>query len=148
MKRDRLLGIKPDRSDCAFQIEGTGDPGYVRSIKSKYTDPHAKRVEIFNNKITKGIWTESVNYEDYVGDQHWMDATFVVPIIVYKYQLDRCVVYTMGGGNFMTSTFRYESVSDCVFVQEDIGLDTNAGKGGLNLLYFHAQKHFQIHKCF
>ena len=74
-------------------------------------------------KVMSGIWSKCVDYSTPVGRAHWMDSTYLLPIIAYKYKMRKVVLYDNsgtdaesidGGHCFTTSVYCYNESKSSV----------------------------------
>ena len=140
----RILGKKPDGSDGAFLIKKTGESGFKLAIKRSHTDPFAVQQKLFKTTITKGIWKEGVDYSGIVGSEHWMNARFVLPLVTFQYRIKELVLYTMTSGVFFTSIYTFDDQRECIYIDEQRGLNTDVDSTSMKMLYFHDMKHYQV----
>ena len=68
-----------------------------------------------------------MQYEHGVNSSHWMDAQYVLPLIVYKWNIPKLVLYGTvrnddGEHYFVTTTFSYSGERNRVLCNKYVGL--------------------------
>ena len=95
-----------------------------------------------------------MDYSLPVKKAHWMDSAYLLPVIAYKYQIRKLVLYDNSGTDttsvdrgccFITCVYCYDkskcqvSTTTIPGFVHDIDATGNAG-----LVYFHDQSHFNV----
>ena len=110
-------------------------------------------------KVMSGIWSKCVDYSTPVGRAHWMDSTYLLPIIAYKYKMRKVVLYDNsgtdtesidGGRCFTTCVYCYNESKSSVLTDTVPGLvhDIGGASGNACIVFFREQQHFMLLKYF
>jgi hypothetical protein len=101
-----------------------------------------------------GIWSKNVDYSTLVSKAHWMNSTYLFPVIAYKYKIRRLVLYDNsgkdtnsvdGGRCFTTHVYYYDKFKCQVSTNTIPGLIHNIGaSGNAGVVFFRDQSHFNL----
>ncbi len=89
---NKFVGSTQDGSDCAFQY-GWVNPD-ARSLRKKTLRSHTEiRERFIKTEVMEGIWNCRTDYSKYVQKMHWMDGTYLLPVIVYRENVSNTEVW-------------------------------------------------------
>ena len=119
---DAFCGRQDDGNDSIF-LTNKGKPGYPTQRNQR--KPVDIRKQNFKNTIIQGIYSKRKNYNNYVTSGLWMNAMYVLPIIVHLYKpKEKFVLYTSQmkdekdstkGMLFCTDVFQYNTTTEKVY---------------------------------
>ena len=152
---NKFVGASPDGNDAIFQYPW----GLMSRLKKRGCNPETSRTRFMTTKVMSGIWRKHVDYSTSVGRAHWMDSTYLLPIIVYKYKMRKVVLYDNsgtdtesidGGRCFTTCVYCYNESKSSVSTDTKPGLvhDIGGASGNACIVFFREQQHFMLFKYF
>jgi hypothetical protein len=94
---NKFVGDSEVGNDCVYQFPWGS---MQRAIKLS-RNPAASRKRFMTTHVLSGIWSKNVNYSSYVSRPHWMDASYLLTVIAYKYQTEQLVLYDISGTNMV-----------------------------------------------
>ena len=150
----KFVGVSADGSDCVFQFPW----GSMDRVIKQHRNPAASRKRYMTTKVLSGIWCKNVSYLSFVSIPHWMDAGHLLPVIVYKYQIEQLVLYDNSGTHmisvdgsrcFRTVMYRYDKSKGCVSNNVLPGLVYDiVASGNACMVYLREESHFMLFEYF
>jgi hypothetical protein len=146
----KFVGVSPDGNDAVFQ-NSWGQMDRPNKRRCNLTD---SQIRFITTKVMNGIWSNSVDYLSPVSKALWMDSAYLFPVIAYKYQISRLVLYDNsgtdtnsvdGGRCFTTNVYCYDQSKCQVSTSTIPGLVHGIGaSGNAGVVFFHDQSHFNL----
>ena len=146
----KFIGGSPDGNDTVFQYSW----GNMDRPKKRRGNPTASQTRFITTEVMNGIWSNRVDYSSPVSKAHWMHSAYLFPVIAYKYQIRKLVLYDNsgtdtnsvdGGRCFTTYLYCYDKSKCQVSTNTIPGLvhDTDAS-GNAGVVFFCDQSHFNL----
>jgi hypothetical protein len=97
----------------------------------------------------KGIWNPRTDYSKYVKEVHWMEASHLLPVIVYMYKIAMLVLFDNrpfdNGRVFQTYIYTYNETIPSVDLQVHDGIMEHiCPSGAACLVFIDDDNHFQF----
>lgn len=143
---DKFVGSTDDGNDCAFQYVW----GYVdKSLRQKQLSQKEIRKKFMKTAVMKGIWNSRTDYSKYVKEVHWMEASHLLPVIVYMYKIAMLVLIDNrpfdNGRVFQTYIYTYNETIPSVDLQVHDGIMEHiCPSGAACLVFIDDDNHFQF----
>jgi hypothetical protein len=149
----KFVGDSPDGKDAIFQYSWGQIDRQTKRSKTR-CNPTASRTRFITTKVMNGIWSKHLDYSTPVSKAHWMDSAYLCPVIAYKYQISKLVLYDNsgtdtnsvdGGRCFTTYLYCYDkskcqvSTTTIPGFVHNIDASRNAG-----VVFFRDQSHFNL----
>ena len=152
---NKFIGASHDGNDAIFQYPW----GQMSRLKKRGCHPETSRTRFMTTKVMSGIWRNCVDYSTPIGKAHWMDSTYLLPIIAYKYKMRKNVLYdnsvtdteSIDGGHCVTTcVYCYNKSKSSVSTDTMPGLvhDIGGASGNACIVFFCEQQHFMLFKYF
>ena len=151
-----FIGKKKLGTDSVF-VRSNGDYGYP-SVGRKGSEPIVVRERIFRNEVISGIYSKSVDFSDVAPLPYWMQANYVLPIVMHLYKVDSIVVYSVRPTNssacdmgrkkftFFTDIYSYNPNSTVVTFTSFQTLKKNSPPASFHFIYWEKEKHYESFK--
>ena len=138
--------IGTDGGSCVYQYPwGDSD----QSLK-KARNPMVRRERFMTTEVMRGIWDRKTDFSKVVLPLYWMDATYLLPIIIHMYKIARLALYdnrkrSDGTRYFTTYVYSYDTVSDCVSrdIRDGLIHDVHVN-GSACIVFFDDRSHYML----
>ncbi len=123
-----------------------------RSLRKKTPGSHTEICERFiKTEVMEGIWNRRTNYSKYVQQMHWMDGTYLLPVIVYMYKIPMLVLFDnrpcSGKRVFHTYIYTYNETIPSVNLEVHDGIMEHiCPTGAACLVFIYDQSHYMFFK--
>jgi hypothetical protein len=145
-----FIGVHPDGNDAVFQYTW----GDMSRPNKRRCNPAATRTKFITKEVMNGIWSNHVDYSLPVKKAHWMDSAYLFPVIAYKHQIRKLVLYDNSGTD-TTSVDSGRCFTTCVYCYDkskcQVSSNTIPGfvhdidaTGNAGMVYFRDQSHFNV----
>ena len=145
-----FIGVHPDGNDAVFQYTW----GDMSRPNKRRCNPAATRTKFITKEVMNGIWSNHVDYSLPVKKAHWMDSAYLFPVIAYKHQIRKLVLYDNSGTD-STSVDSGRCFTTCVYCYDkskcQVSFNTILGfvhdidaSGNAGMVYFCDQSHFNV----
>ena len=147
---NKFVGSTQDGSDCAFQYRWGSTDG--RSLRKKTPRSHTEiRERFITTEVMEGIWNRRTDYSKYVQKMHWMDAIYLLPVIVYMYKIPMLVLFDnrLRFGKRALQTYIYtfnETIPSVNLEVHDGIMEHICPTGAACLVFIYEQSHYMFFK--